>query len=229
MLYSNVEKISNTYQCDKKASCGCGQTYVHLTVSGVIDAEAAVEHSWPMVVSIRYEDKHLCAGTVLSESFILTAADCVYLTVGEPHMNIVAGINTLSESITIRRKIDQIHIHPNYSPFQTVHDIAVVHLSEPLPLNSASTIVTNTCVPDDSKSLNNDYPNLNSSLAMVGWGQFGSSNAPSDVLQQMSIKILGDNEGCPSYLFNKTYEFCGSVVDNIVNKNLKYLCNGKEN
>ena len=73
-----IESISNrdniksvkTYQCDKKAPCGCGQTDVRLTVSGIFDSESTVEHSWPMVVSFQFSHISRCVGTILSDSFI---------------------------------------------------------------------------------------------------------------------------------------------------------------
>jgi len=74
---STIEKSSNIYQCDKKAPCGCGQTDVNLTISGIIGGEAAIKNSWPMIVSLQYNDQHICGGTILSDSFVLTSATCL--------------------------------------------------------------------------------------------------------------------------------------------------------
>ena len=228
ILYYTAENSSHLYECDKKASCGCGQTNVNLTVTGITGGEPAVEYSWPMVVSIRFYNRHWCTGTILSDSFILTSADCVSLDSSTSSWSVVAGINTLSEPVTIRRQIDQIYSHPNYSSWESLHDLAILHLDQPLPLGNTSSILGKTCAPAHSESLTDDYPKENSSLVVIGWDTDISSSRSSDALQQLSIRMLDQTHiGCYISRFDTTYQFCAGLAGITQNQKMEYLCNGK--
>ncbi len=225
-----IEKSSIVYRCDKKASCGCGQTDVNLTVSGIVGGESAVKHSWPMIVSLQINDWHICAGTILSDSFILTSAGCVYYRNSIDNVTVVAGIHTLSETVIVRRKVDKFYLHPNYSMQQTnLHDIAIIHLVQPLPFNDIPSILAKTCVPSESESVFNDYPGPNSQLAVIGWDSFGSGNRASDALQQISARSLdSEHESCSSFQIDKTYQFCAELSNSNKSKKINYLCDGKD-
>ena len=79
-----------------------------------------------MIVSIRYNLfrdgyflRHACGGTILSESYILTAASCFDGVVGSDiefeNVTIAAGIHRRSQPIQIIRKVDKITAHPNWT------------------------------------------------------------------------------------------------------------------
>jgi len=172
-----IESISNTihlesrniYRCDKKASCGCGQIDVALTSSRITDSEDAIEYSWPMIISLQRDNRHICGGTILSNSFILTSAQCVYSFKYGINITIVAGIHNLFETVTVSREVDQAYLHPNYSyERRGLHDIAVVHLDQPLPFDNISSILAKTCIPTESELSVTEYPETNLKLAVVG-------------------------------------------------------------
>ncbi len=230
VLNSTIETLSNTYQCDKKAPCGCGQTDVKLSVNGIIDVETAIEHSWPMIVWIPVNGGHTCAGTILSDSFILTSVECVSRFFNySSNMTIVAGINTLSETVTVRRKIDKKYIYPNYSSLRPyLHAVAIVHLDQPLPIHDVSSILVKTCVPAESESLIDDYPKSNLSLVVIGWNMDESEDKVSNALQQISVRMLEkEHELCPTYSINHTYQFCAGPSSKTKSRKMHYLCNGK--
>jgi secreted trypsin-like serine protease len=231
VLNSTIGPSSNIYQCDKKAPCGCGQTDVKLTVSGITGSETAIKDSWPMIVSFQINGLHICAGTILSDSFILTSVECAssFYYYG-PNMTIVAGINTLSETVTIRRKIRGIYISSNYS--SSLFDlpaIAIVHLDQPLPIDNASSVLGKICLPDGSESLTNDDLKSNLPLAIIGWDDVRSESRVSDALQQISARMPGnEHKLCRNSLINDTYEFCAGVSSHTKINTIKYLCSGKD-
>jgi secreted trypsin-like serine protease len=86
-----------TYTCDKSVSCGCSYNNVILPPSRIVGGNDAVPNSWSMVVSLRNikTNRFFCGGTILSDSFILTAVHCVTnrQVPGPDGLFIVAGSN----------------------------------------------------------------------------------------------------------------------------------------
>ncbi|CAF4872639.1 unnamed protein product, partial [Rotaria socialis] len=91
-------------------TCGCGATPVAITPTRIVGGEDAREHSWSMIASLRLEfpDSHDCGGTILSNSYILTAAHCHTGPVSNPTVgfSIVVGMTHISDSKVIRRTVD---------------------------------------------------------------------------------------------------------------------------
>jgi secreted trypsin-like serine protease len=221
-----VIQSSNIYQCDKKAPCGCGQTDVNITVSGVISSDDVVEHSWPMIVSIRLFDTHLCTGSILSDSFILTSARYADFFNEIDALTIIVGI---PGTVQVLRKVDKVYIHPNYSYFgSNSHDIAIIHLDQPLTLDNRSSTYTKTCVPNESKLPTDNYPKPNSLLAVIGFDRIESDDRILYMLQQISVTVLeSEHQLCPRSNFNNTYQFCAKPSNNN-SKKISYLCDGKD-
>lgn len=222
-MISTITQVSRTYQCDKKAACGCGQNNVNITVSGVVDSDDAVERSWPMIVSIQFYDFHTCAGSILSESFILTSVSCTtYLS--NDSINIMAGIHNLSDTVAIRRNVYKIHLHPNYTRYQNhLHDIAIIHLSEPIPLNASPWKYSKTCIPVQRYI----YPEPYSLLAVIGWNGLLAEGKQSNTLQQMSVQsLISTDTSCP-YDIDDTYQFCVKPANNKTFRKISSLCRGK--
>lgn len=227
---SVVINSSQVYHCDKNTPCGCSQNDVNLTVSGINSTETAVKHSWPMMISLQIDGQHICSGTILSDSFILTSGSCASYFEYRFNVSIVAGIHNLSQTNAITRTVDRIYFHPNYSTTErSRHNIGIVHLNRPLPLVDISSTVAKICVSTNNKSIINQYPEPGSQLVVVGWDTGLSSVTALDDLQQISVKLLGNKHRlCSDSIINNAYEFCTGILQNN-NKiaNIDYFCRGK--
>ncbi len=147
----------------------------------------------------------------------------------DSNRTIAAGINTLSEPVTVRRQIDKTYIHPNFLRSQPdLYDIAIVHLDQPLPLNDIPSIFAKTCVPAENELLTNDYSKPNSPLVVIGWDNTIIGGRISKALQQISVRML-DNEHimCSSFIINNTYQFCAELPSDTRSRYMKYSCSGK--
>ena len=133
----------NEYPCNSNVTCGC--SLERAIVSKIIGGERVIKRSWGWMVSLRkYPDHtHFCGGSILSNSWILTAAHCV---AGHKPSNIMIHVGSLylqysSQQRTVRRIIS----HPNYNSGNYVNDIALIQLSSPLDINDPN--LAKICLP----------------------------------------------------------------------------------
>ncbi|XP_071642201.1 chymotrypsin-1-like [Temnothorax longispinosus] len=102
----------------------------------IIDGKYAPIRKFPYQVSLRYNDKHYCGGSIINNCNILTAASCVagfkdMLYTIKAHV----GTNFLNESGDVY-DIESVSIHKDYIMGDIrLYDIALVHLETPINYN----------------------------------------------------------------------------------------------
>jgi secreted trypsin-like serine protease len=203
------------------ATCGCGQQDVDFTTGRIVGGEEAVPNSWSMIVSIRLSglDDHSCSGTILNSSFILTAAHCVgYESLTLPKgVTIAGGMHNRSDPRQIIRHVDRIYVHPLWdsNADDRKHDIAILHLSRPLELDSVTSIAR-TCVTQINISIStSEYPTNNSELVVIGWGttQQGSDNLSENLKQLKLFAFAADDPACKNVINDPDVQFCAGRHD----------------
>ena len=212
------------YSCDPQRSCGCSSSDVDFQ-DRIINGEQAVPYSWSMLVSIRYNAalEHVCGGTILTQSYVLTAAHCfeeIEDEIDSTEITIVAGIHQQSETSAITRRVDRVIFYPNRTGSWTGyhHDIALLHLSEPLTFNGAAK-VRPICLPEsvDTKQKTTD-------LAIVGWGRMSAAGNESDTLQQAMIANIAPNTAaCLEMMTDSHSQAC---AQSLANQSISTLCYG---
>ena len=131
---------STTYTCDTTATCGCSSNSAVLTK--IVGGQAAGSASWGWAVSL-YIGGSLCGGSIISSSWILTAAHCVQGRIASD-ITVYAGSNS-KLSGTQTRYVSQINRHPSYQSSTYINDIALLQLSTPLDMTSS--YVSAICLP----------------------------------------------------------------------------------
>ncbi|CAF3394991.1 unnamed protein product [Rotaria socialis] len=210
-----------SYACDKALSCGCGMSDVALMSSRIVGGENAIKNSWPMVVSLRFNgtNDHSCGGTILSSSYILTAAHCFrQISIDDPRgITIAAGMLNRSDPLQIIRNVDRIYIHPNFTnlPDDYRHDVALLHIDQPFVFASNSNI-TKTCIHRINPLIPvSENPKNGSRLAVIGWGQL-LQQAPfiPEILQQVEIFTIDNQDPTCSVSINNTdFLFCSGLYE----------------
>ncbi|CAF3227069.1 unnamed protein product [Rotaria sp. Silwood2] len=218
------------YSCNNRnTSCGCGNRNVAFIQSRIINGDEAIPYSWSMIVSIRYNcfrdgniKAHCCGGTILNEYYILTAANCVdqidHSSILSHNITIAAGIHNLTEINQTIRRVDQIFIHPKYAGQAQLYknDIAILHLAEPLDLDT-NPFIARTCRPPRANSPEYvlRYPSNGSILAAVGWGTFDKlAFRKPQLLQQLSIYAIDHNDPtCARSIGHVNVQFCGGLYE----------------
>ena len=117
-------------------------------------------NEYPWMVSITNTDeKHFCGGTLISATWVVTAAHCMFkdsegtkpvmadqirVVLGEHDIN-QAGEETIPRIVV---GISQIIRHPDYSAITSGNDIALIQTSTPVDLS----IYTPVCLPPSGAS-----------------------------------------------------------------------------
>ncbi|CAF3827187.1 unnamed protein product [Rotaria magnacalcarata] len=215
-------KPSVEYRCNTTSTCGCGATPVAITSTRIVGGEDAREHSWSMIASLRLEFPHLhdCGGTILSNSYILTAAHCHIGPVSNPSVgfSVVVGMTHISDSEVIQRTVDRIYIHPNYiGPEDGYrHDIALLHINESLVFDP-DRFLTKSCIhPVRSPTLNDEYIENNTPLTVIGWGNLHESWPPimPTTLQQVVVYAMdNDDPICRGSINDSQIQFCAGLPE----------------
>ncbi|CAF1152297.1 unnamed protein product [Didymodactylos carnosus] len=199
---------AQTYVCSSNAQCGCSQ--YNPTLTRIVGGEDAGISTWGFVVSIRISGSHICGGTILSSTLILTAAHCVAAFPSSlSSVTIAAGSNYLSTPNQIRL-VQRTHANTGYTTGTYINDIATLVLQSPLDLTDLR--VTTICLPNISSSYlsSNEYPSANSALIAIGWGVLSAgSTTVSNSLKQVTIQaITASNIYCSRIISNSVYQFC---------------------
>ena len=130
-----------TYPCNSSDVCGCSTNSV--STSRIVGGEDASAATWGWAVSISIANQYLCGGSIISSSWILTAAHCVNGRTPSD-ITIYAG-STSRWTGTQSRQASQIIVHTNFNPTSFVYDIALLQLDSPLTMTDP--YVSQICIP----------------------------------------------------------------------------------
>nr|XP_020854846.1 probable threonine protease PRSS50 isoform X3 [Phascolarctos cinereus] len=161
-----------TTQEDEK---GCGHSTI---VERVIGGEASVPSKWPWQVSIQNDSKHLCGGTIIAGSWVLTAAHCVNIN---DNLSVFVGSTHLKQSSdsSTRVAVKRVVIHPNYQETRywswigREDDVALLKLAQELKYTKK---ISPVCLPSPIFDLK-----VGSFCWLTGWGQINISSSEGKV------------------------------------------------
>jgi secreted trypsin-like serine protease len=146
-----------TYACNATISCGCSAQSA--IVTKIVGGENAGENTWGWMVSLLLNETGLCGGTILSSSWVLTAAHCVY-NLSPSQVVVSAATNQL-----LGRKqtsyASSIIVHSGYNSQTVINDIALIKVST--PFNMTDSAIAKICLP---AATNGDYPPTNSTVCI---------------------------------------------------------------
>jgi secreted trypsin-like serine protease len=148
IILFNIIKVSHqtTYTCNPSASCGCSTNSATLT--RIVGGESAASATWGWAVSVSIDNTYLCGGSILSSSWVITAAHCVTGYTAS-QITIYAG-STVRFSGTQTSIGSNLTIHPSYNPNTYVNDLALLQLASPLSMSDPD--VSTICLPTVSSA-----------------------------------------------------------------------------
>ncbi|KAJ8921894.1 hypothetical protein NQ315_008527 [Exocentrus adspersus] len=190
--------------------------------SPVLGRNRTSENEFPHMVALGFGNQRqpswLCAGTLISNQFVLTSAHCTSLPNVGPVRVVRVGTNVLNprreqdySDLTISRVV----VHPYYETPSSYNDIALLKLQRkvqfsrntlPACLNSAFNVnlATNT-------------------LLAVGWGRMEYNGSASNDLRQDRLRIVRNRECNRSYRVGASRDKIPEGVDDETQ-----ICVGRE-
>ncbi|XP_038618233.1 serine protease 33-like [Tachyglossus aculeatus] len=175
----------------------CGQSHI---TNRVVGGEDAKDGEWPWQISLFKGDGHQCGGSLLTSSWVLTAAHCVFQE--EPSsFSVILGANNLDPISTdgVTHKVKQILVHPKYTGnVVESSDIALLELSEPVSFTEK---IRPICIADASSR-----PASGTPCWATGWGSpvFGGTLPPPVALQKVEVPLIY-REACDD-LYHQPYQ-----------------------
>jgi secreted trypsin-like serine protease len=173
----------------------------------IVGGKEVTPHSLPWHVSIQYEEKHVCSGTLIDDQHILTSASCFQTSLVPIPYSIVLGAHYLSNS-TRRVSIDRFMFHFDYNVKTSENDIGLIKLSE--RIQSFSDQITPACLTRSITLLSVSNP-----LIVAGWrtmenGMWSVRN--TDELRQTILTGMNEcSRVHPKYDFKK--QLCAGRED----------------
>ncbi|CAF0724304.1 unnamed protein product [Rotaria sp. Silwood1] len=161
--------------------------YENHTMSNI----AARPYSLPWYVSIQYDKEHKCAGTLIDNQHVLTAASCFQGNLIPVPYSVVLDAHYLSNS-TDRVAIDRFIFHSDYNLVTSVNDIAVVRLNK--SIESFTDRIRPACLAQSIR-----HPHVSNPLIVAGWRIIPNNTwtvSFSNELRQATLTVMDE---CPSF------------------------------
>lgn len=133
-------------------------------------------------------DRLVCGGSILSEDWVLTTASCATSFL----YSVKAGSGNLSTVDGVEVPIARVHAHPDFDPISRVNDIALLRLSLPLDLSTA-TAKPISLMNAAAVSRGLQEPGVGARIS--GWGStLPSGTQHPSQLQQALVPILAADD-----------------------------------
>lgn len=162
-IFNIIEINSQTvFSCNRTAKCGCSKNPA--IISRIVGGEAADNATWGWAVSISIAGQLLCGGSILSESWIISAAHCFD---GFSASDIVIHAGSIYRwAGTQKRNVSRLIMHDSYNSMTFENDIALLQLSKRLLMDDSN--VKAICLPsndDTTESSDDEWPPADTSVS----------------------------------------------------------------
>lgn len=165
----------------KPSSGQCGLSPVKQT--RVVNGFHAKEGAWPWLASLQMNGRHWCGGTLITPTWVLTAAHCVQKP-RNPTIKMGAHDHSKYEPSVQNIPVKRIIPHPQYNKISTLNsDFALIELARPATLNQR---VELACLPKATGV----YPKHGANCYVAGWGSIKHPGPVVDRLQQARLPVV---------------------------------------
>jgi|GEM_PF-685077 len=156
-------------------------------IARVVGGVTAQPGSWPFMASIQKTSRfgfswsHTCGGSLVSASWILTAAHCVADVTTLQRVRVHLGVHNRNLDTPQVFELVSSHIHPNYNRRTLDSDLALLKLSRPASFANLGLVQNNS----------QQTPGRRGTL--IGWGALHEDGFSSSTLQVAEVPVLSQN------------------------------------
>ncbi|KAM5340666.1 transmembrane protease serine 11A isoform 3-T3 [Glossophaga mutica] len=161
----------------------CGKRVVPLIVNRIMSGDTAAKAAWPWQASLQRDNVHQCGATLISNTWLVTAAHC-FKTNANPRQWTVSFGTTINPPL-MKRNVRRIIVHERYHSPAREYDIAVVQFS---PRVAFTDDVRRVCLPEASA-----YFRPNSTVYISGFGALYYGGESQNDLREARLKIISDD------------------------------------
>ncbi|EMP39522.1 Serine protease 27, partial [Chelonia mydas] len=174
------------HRLQQRRSTGCGKRMV----SGrIFNGQAAKDRAWPWQVSVQQNGFHICGGSLISESWVVSAAHCFDPSVAISAYRVQLGEKRIVSETPTKSfsSVTRIIPHPNYNSSTFLADIALVELENPIAFTAFISPVcllnASVCVP------------AGDTCWVTGWGKI---RPEAEILQELEVLTIDSTvcNGC---------------------------------
>ncbi|XP_065204628.1 venom protease-like isoform X2 [Planococcus citri] len=198
-ITKSSSKPTSVESTNRNAYSFCGKSTK--IMAKIIGGKSTTPGDWPWMAAIgfRYPSKprpeFLCGGTLISDTWILTAGHCVR-SVGKSTQTVarVGEIDLTKDSAT-DMPAEEIIVHPQFTFSPLLNDIALLRLRNPVTFTAK---IRPICLPKLNEYKNDKFY-ANKSASIAGWGYTRSvppSNR-SNILLEAQVDMV-DQKTCIS-------------------------------
>ncbi|KAF8767224.1 Complement factor B like protein [Argiope bruennichi] len=194
-----IEEITNgTVDYSK-----CGLGLEKLAGRGRIVGGGQATDPWPWMAALYFvgpglQPEFQCGGSIIHESFILTAAHCLFkknMKREEKDIIVKLGLTDVKNQSSLQEfEVKKIIVHPGYRNGKIFdYDIALLQLKRPMEYND---LIRPICLPPRELPLDTSLYKPGESVIAIGWGHTGIVNVmehvdiqPVDQLKEIVLPI----------------------------------------
>ncbi|XP_003689752.1 trypsin-7-like [Apis florea] len=159
----------------------------------IVGGQPASINEHPYQVSLRFHNRHVCGGSIISELWIVTAAHCVQ-SFFVRSVSIKVGTSDLTDTNATVINAAEIIIHERYERKSSDFDIALIKLRKPLVYNSRVEPILLAPIADHYMA--------GSKAVVTGWGALRSNGPLSTKLRKVQIPLVS-NVQCSRLYMNR--------------------------
>uniref|UniRef100_A0A3B3IAA1 Peptidase S1 domain-containing protein n=1 Tax=Oryzias latipes TaxID=8090 RepID=A0A3B3IAA1_ORYLA len=172
----------------------CGKPPLNTKVgTRIVGGQAAAAGAWPWQVRLDINGA-LCGGSLINNQWILSAAHCVVVYLGETEIN--------NSPNSVSRTVSRIIVHPNYNSDTHNNDVALLKMA-------SSVTFTDYISPVCLAAQGSDFPGQEVTYLV----RYQSPCSAPSTLQEVSVPVVNNTQCNSSYSIITSNMICAGLTE----------------